>query len=66
MWLINNTGENPENNQVNDYVTSGNQLTLSVDGQDIEVYQVNDAAIKDGKVQFFYVYQQQRAVPAEE
>ena len=66
MWFINNTGENPENNQVNDYVTSGNQLTLNVDGQDIIVYQVNDAAIKDGKVQFFYVYQQQRAVSSEE
>tara|TARA_B110000259_G_scaffold43695_1_gene50427 strand:- start:59 stop:244 length:186 start_codon:yes stop_codon:yes gene_type:complete len=37
------------------WVTSGHDLTLNVDGDVINVFQVHDALIVDGKVQKFYV-----------
>jgi len=60
LWSISNTGES-SNGDVGDYVTSGHQVTLNVDGEDITVYQVIDALIVDGKVQMLNVYQQERA-----
>ena len=62
QWFINNTGENTETGQLNDYVTSGHQMTFTVDGEETIFYQVHDAVISDGKIINFNVYEQQRAV----
>jgi len=62
QWFINNTGENNETGQVNNYVTSGHQMTLTIDGEETIFYQVHDAVISDGKIINFNVYEQQRAV----
>ena len=62
QWFINNTGENTETGQVNNYVTSGHQMTFTIDGEETIFYQVHDAVISDGKVINFNVYEQQRAV----
>ena len=62
QWFINNTGENTETGQLNDYVTSGHQMTFTIDGEETIFYQVHDAVISDGKVINFNVYEQQRAV----
>ena len=37
------------------YVTSGHDVTLVVDGKEVKVNQVHDALIVDGKIQTFYV-----------
>ena len=37
------------------YVTSGHDVTLVVDGKEVKVNQVHDALIEDGKIQTFYV-----------
>ena len=37
------------------YVTSGHDVTLSVEGKQVKVNQVHDALIVNGKVQTFYV-----------
>ena len=37
------------------YVTSGHDLTLTVEGKEVKVNQVHDALIVNGKVQTFYV-----------
>jgi hypothetical protein len=37
------------------YVTSGHELTLTVEGKEVKVNQVHDALIVNGKVQTFYV-----------
>ena len=60
LWSISNTGES-SNGDVGDYVTSGHQVNLNVDGEDITVYQVIDALIVDVNVQMLNVYQQERA-----
>ena len=62
QWFINNTGENTDTGQVNDYVTSGHQMTFTIDGEETIFYQVHDAVISDGKIINFNVYEQQRAV----
>ena len=62
QWFINNTGENTETGQVNDYVTSGHQMTFTIDGEETIFYQVHDAVISDGKIINFNVYEQQRDV----
>ena len=62
QWFINNTGENTDTGQVNDYVTSGHQMTFNIDGEETIFYQVHDAVISDGKIINFNVYEQQRAV----
>ena len=41
--------------ELRQWVTSGNQLTLTVDGKEVKLGQVNDALISNGKVQMFYV-----------
>ena len=62
QWFINNTGENTETGQVNDYVTSGHQMTFNIDGQETIFYQVHDAVRSAGKIINFNDYEQQRAV----
>ena len=37
------------------YVTSGHDVTLVVEGKEVKVNQVHDALIVDGKIQTFYV-----------
>ena len=37
------------------WVTSGHDLTLEVEGQEVKVYQVHDALIEDGKVKMFNI-----------
>ncbi|MBT7383807.1 MAG: hypothetical protein HN822_04150 [Cryomorphaceae bacterium] len=65
LWSISNRGENTEG-ETSEYVTAGHQVTLSVDGNDITVYQVIDASISDGKVVSFNVFQQERGQPSGE
>ena len=65
LWSISNRGENSEG-ETDEYVTAGHQVTLSVDGNDITVYQVIDASISDGKVVSFNVFQQERGQPSSE
>lgn len=43
------------------WVTTGNDLTLNVEGSEVKVHQVSDVLIVNGKVQMFYVYE--RATP---
>jgi hypothetical protein len=39
------------------WVTSGHDITLQVEGNEVKAYQIHDALIIDGKVQMFYVYE---------
>jgi len=59
QWAISNSGETPEGEYL-DFVTAGHEVTLSVDGNDVTVYQVIDANIADGKIVNFNVFQQER------
>jgi uncharacterized protein YacL (UPF0231 family) len=57
-WKMNYLIENEFTNkkgELRQWVTSGNQLTLTVDGKEVKLGQVNDALISNGKVQMFYV-----------
>jgi hypothetical protein len=64
-WFTNNTpkwktkymiaNEVTKGDVLEQWVTSGHDLTLNVDGDVINVFQVHDALIVDGKVQKFYV-----------
>jgi uncharacterized protein YacL (UPF0231 family) len=47
-----------------EWVTSGHDVTLTVEGNKIKVNQVHDALISDGKVQMFYVYERAEPVSA--
>lgn len=49
--LTNNKGE------LRQWVTSGHEVTLTVDGEEVKFGQVIDARISNGKVQMFYVTQ---------
>ena len=53
-----------EKGQLQQWVTTGNDLTLNVEGNEVKVHQVSDVLIVNGKVQMFYVYE--RAAPAVE
>ena len=64
-WAISNTAELSEGD-IGDFVTAGHELKLNVDGIEITAYQIIDAAIVDGKIQSFNVYQQQRGEPSAE
>ncbi len=55
-YLIANEYTNKEGNLLQ-WVTSGHDITLNVDGNDVKAHQVHDALIVDGKVQMFYVYE---------
>ena len=59
LWAISNSGQTPEGEYL-DFVTAGHEVTLSVDGNDVTVYQVIDANIADGKIVNFNVFQQER------
>ena len=43
-----------------EWVTSGHDLTMSVDSTEVRVFQVHDALIKEGKVIMFTVAEQER------
>ena len=45
------------------WVTSGHDVTLTIDSNEVTVSQVHDALIVDGKVKIFYVYER-ASVPA--
>ena len=62
-YLIANEYTN-EKGKLQQWVTTGNDLTLNVEGNEVKVYQVSDVLIVDGKVQMFYVYE--RAAPTVE
>tara|TARA_B100001027_G_scaffold153849_1_gene108083 strand:- start:180 stop:695 length:516 start_codon:yes stop_codon:yes gene_type:complete len=64
QWFINNTGVNAETGKLVNYVTSGHNMTFSINGEETFFYQVHDAVISDGKIVNFNVYEQQR--PASE
>ena len=49
--LTNDKGE------LRQWVTSGHDVTMTVDSTALKVAQIHDALIKDGKVQMFYVYE---------
>ena len=46
-----------ERGSLKQWVTSGHDLTMEVEGQEVKVYQVHDALIEDGKVKMFYIYE---------
>lgn len=60
VWKSNYYIANEFTNQkgkLRQWVTSGHDVTLTVDGDKVELGQVHDALIIDGKVQMFYVYE---------
>ena len=64
VWEINYLIANEytdEKGVLQQWVTSGNDLTLNVEGSEVKVHQVSDVLIVNGKVQMFYVYE--RATP---
>lgn len=65
LWAISNSGQNPEGEFL-DFVTAGHEVTLTVDGTDVKVYQVIDANVSDGKIVNFNVFQQERGQPSSE
>ena len=46
-----------EKGSLKQWVTSGHDLTIDVEGEKVKVFQVHDALIEDGKVKMFYVYE---------
>ena len=46
-----------EKGSLKQWVTSGHDLTIEVEGEKVKVFQVHDALIEDGKVKMFYVYE---------
>ena len=65
LWAISNSGQNSEGEFL-DFVTAGHEVTLTVDGTDVKVYQVIDANVSDGKIVNFNVFQQERGQPSSE
>tara|TARA_B100000767_G_scaffold275332_1_gene311774 strand:+ start:2418 stop:2948 length:531 start_codon:yes stop_codon:yes gene_type:complete len=63
-YLIANEYTNKEG-KLQQWVTSGHDIMLNVEGNKVKAYQVHDALIVDGKVQTFYVYERAEA-PANE
>ncbi len=43
--------------ELRQWVTAGHDMTLTVDGNQVNLYQVIDALISDGKIQEFYVHE---------
>ena len=59
-WVTNYLIENELTNnkgELRQWVTSGHEVTLTVDGEEVKFGQVIDARISNGKVQMFYVTQ---------
>lgn len=48
-----------------EWVTSGHDLSMTIDSSAVKVFQVHDALIKDGKVVMFTVAEQERPTPEE-
>jgi len=65
LWAISNSGQTPEGEFLN-FVTAGHEVTLTVDGTDVKVYQVIDANVSDGKIVNFNVFQQERGQASSE
>ena len=63
-YLIANEYTNKEG-KLQQWVTSGHDLKLNVDGNEVKAFQVHDALIVDGKVQMFYVYERADSPAAE-
>jgi len=55
-----------EKGSLRQWVTSGHDLTLEVEGQKVKAFQVHDALIEDGKVKMFYVYERADVPKSEE
>jgi|TARA_B100001142_G_C14119937_1_gene572603 hypothetical protein len=55
-YLISNEYTDSEG-ALRQWVTSGHDITLNVEGNEVKAFQVHDALIVDGKVQMFYVYE---------
>ena len=53
-YLIENEFTNKKG-ELRQWVTSGHELTLTVEGKEVKLGQVHDALISNGKVQMFYV-----------
>ena len=69
VWKSNYFIANEFTNQkdkLREWVTSGHDVTMNVEGEKIEVGQVHDALIVDGKIQMFYVYEIAKATSEEE
>ena len=49
-----------------EWVTSGHELTMTIDSTEVKVSQVHDALIKDGKVVMFTVAEQARPAKTDE
>jgi len=65
LWAISNSGQNPEG-ELLDFVTAGHEVTFTVDGTDVTLYQVIDANVSNGKIVNFNVFQQERGQPSSE
>lgn len=53
-YLIENEYTNKKE-ELRQWVTSGHEVTLTVEGEEVKLGQVHDALIVDGKIQMFYV-----------
>ena len=62
-WFITNAINN-DKGELTQWVTSGHDITLTVDDQTINAVQIHDALIEEGKVKMFFVYE--RVKPAED
>jgi hypothetical protein len=65
LWAISNSGQNPEGEFL-DFVTAGHEVTFTVEGTDVKLYQVIDANVSNGKIVNFNVFQQERGQPSSE
>ena len=68
QWFVENTPKwktnyiianeyTDKDGKLQQWVTSGHDLTLNVEGNEVKAMQVHDALIVNGKVQMFYVYE---------
>ena len=55
-----------QKDKLREWVTSGHEVSMTVEGETIEAGQVHDALIVDGKIQMFYVYEIAKASSEEE
>jgi hypothetical protein len=64
-YFLANTYTNKKGNLM-EWVTSGHDLTMTIDSTEVKVFQVHDALIKDGKVVMFTVAEQEKRDKNEE
>lgn len=55
-WFMTNAIKNPKG-ETRQWVTSGHEISLMVEGDTVNAVQIHDALIAEGKVQMFYVYE---------